>query len=355
MPELATLTDAAAALATPAVSRRAQSIGVDLAGIPATGPASRVTLRDLERHVGGPVPDPRQSIEEGDHVADVLATAVVRRVAAQREVDLGLVLGTGPGGRIRLADLQARGAEGGIKEARPAATSVALRERAPRRISVETEARRGTVAPLSEARLDAARRAMSSLGESAQLTAVVEADLSALVELSRSQSTDTTPYGLLAHVASAAVAMLPEHPVLNATLDLAAGSATYHHAVHLGLDPDGRTFDDHLVITHADGLDAAALQLRVISGGSTTTSATFSVVGLAGPILFATPLLPLGQSAVLAVGAVRRRPTAIEGPEPSIAIRSFAFLSLTYDHRLVDGADAARFLSALVPRLEHGA
>ena len=211
---------------------------------------------------------------------------------------------------------------------------------------------------------------LESLRVSAQLTTVVEVDLSRVSRV-RAQAKDEfrrrhqAPLTVLAFVAEAAVHALGSSASVNARLDMDAGTVTYPPAVHLGVAVDT---DDGLVVPvvrNADDLSVAGLARRIadaadrsrrgaitadeLSGGTFTITNT----GSRGA-LFDTPIINQPQSAILGFGAIARRPVVVldSSGEEVIAIRSMAHLALTYDHRLVDGADAARYLATVKDRLE---
>ena len=228
----------------------------------------------------------------------------------------------------------------------------------------------GRVESLSPRRRIIADRMLESLRVSAQLTTVVEVDLSRVSRV-RAQAKDEfrrrhqAPLTVLAFVAEAAVHALGSSASVNARLDMDAGTVTYPPAVHLGVAVDT---DDGLVVPvvrNADDLSVAGLARRIadaadrsrrgaitadeLSGGTFTITNT----GSRGA-LFDTPIINQPQSAILGFGAIARRPVVVldSSGEEVIAIRSMAHLALTYDHRLVDGADAARYLATVKDRLE---
>jgi 2-oxoglutarate dehydrogenase E2 component (dihydrolipoamide succinyltransferase) len=203
-----------------------------------------------------------------------------------------------------------------------------------------------------------AERMQRSLQESAQLTTVVEVDLTRVVAAKRKLS-------VLPFVAEAAVRSLAGHPVINARLDLAAGTISYPSSVGLGIavdTPEGLVVP---VIHDAGDLAVPGLARRIAevadrartgtASADDFTGGTFTITNTGSRgALFDTPILNAPQSAILGLGAVVRRPVVLRAPngEELIAIRSMAYLSLTYDHRLIDGADAARYLGAVKERLE---
>jgi len=217
-----------------------------------------------------------------------------------------------------------------------------------------------------------AERMVESLQVSAQLTSVVEADLTRIAGLRAKhkasfEAREGVKLSFMPFLAKATVEALKQFPVVNASMDQAAGQVTYHGAVHLGVAVDTQRGLLVPVVRDADSLNIAGLSRRIadlaertrtnrvspdeLSGGTFTLTNT----GSRGA-LFDTPIINQPQVAILGTGAIVRRPVVItdETGADAIAIRSMAFLALTYDHRLVDGADAARFLTALKNRLEDG-
>ncbi|MFJ5780149.1 2-oxo acid dehydrogenase subunit E2 [Streptomyces sp. NPDC093094] len=229
---------------------------------------------------------------------------------------------------------------------------------------------RGRTEPLSRMRKVIAENMVRALHTSAQLTSVVEADVTALMRLrDRVKDAFAAREGIrlspMPFIVRAAVETLVEHPVLNASIDTDAGTITYHDAEHIGIAVDTERGLMVPVIHDAGGLDVPGLAKRIADLAARTrqqrikpdelSGATFTVTdtGSRGA-LFDTPVFTPPQVAILAIGATVKRPVVREHPEAgtTIAVRDMVYLSLSYDHRLVDGADAARFLSALKGRLE---
>jgi len=226
------------------------------------------------------------------------------------------------------------------------------------------------VEKLSRRRRLIAERMVRSLQTAAQLTTVVEVDLTAVTRLREDAKQEfrqryDAPLTVLAFVAEAAVRFLGEHPVLNARLDLDAGTVTYASAVNLGIAVDTEQGLVVPVVKGAEDLSVGGLARRIAAlavrsrDGSVTaddlSGGTFTLTNTGSRgALFDTPILNQPEVAILGLGAVVRRPVVRTGPDGDdrIAVRSMAYLALTYDHRLVDGADAARFLAAVKERLE---
>ena len=296
-------------------------------------------------------------------------TPIVRKLAKEKGVDLASVVGTGVGGRIRKEDVVAAAAANsspqasvpapGAEPTKPGATP-----------SKKTGAQRGHTQPLSRLRRVIAERMVESLHVSAQLTTVVEADVTAIAAL-RARAKDAfltregVPLSFMPFFARATIDALKEFPTLNASIDTAAETVTYHDAEHLGIAVETERGLLVPVVRDAGDLSLAGLTRRIadladrtrtgkvgpdeLSGGTFTLTNT----GSRGA-LFDTPIINQPQVAILGTGAIVKRPMVESTPDgqDSIAIRSMVYLSLTYDHRLVDGADAARFLGAVKDRLE---
>ena len=230
----------------------------------------------------------------------------------------------------------------------------------------------GTVAPLSRLRRVIARRMVESLAVSAQLTTVQEVNLGRVAALrARAKDAFRQRHGVglsyLPFFAKAAVETLRAFPAFNATLT-PDGQVTYHREVHLAVAVDTPRGLVVPVVRNADELSVAGLAKAVADvaararanaiGVDELTGGTFTITNIGSvDALFDTPIINQPQVAILATGAVVRRPTVVAGPhgEETIAIKPMCFLPLTYDHRLIDGADAGRFVAALRTRLEEGA
>jgi len=294
-------------------------------------------------------------------------TPLVRKLAAEHRVDLSSMTGTGVGGRIRKQDVLEAAARQARPEpaARPADRQPAAAQAAPSPL-------RGRTEKLPRMRALIARRMVESLQVSAQLTTVVEVDVTTIARLrQRAKDEFLATHGVklsfLPFFALAAVEALRVHPNLNASLDMEAGTVTYHGAEHLGMAVDTERGLVVPVIRDAGDLNLAGLARRIadvaertrankvspdeLSGGTFTLTNT----GSRGA-LFDTPIINQPQVAILGTGAVVKRAAVVDDPRLGeiIVPRSMMYLALSYDHRLVDGADAARFLGTLKERLEAG-
>ena len=314
-------------------------------------------------------------------------TPLVRKLAAQAGVDLSTVTGTGVGGRITKQDIfDAKNRPAGSTPA--AAPAKAAPAAAPASPAAAAPAKPAAPAPAAAAAAPAttgtapgtqkmsrlrkviAERMVESLHVSAQLTTVVEADVTRIAALRKKHKTafearEGVKLSFMPFFAKAIVEALRAYPVVNASLDQAAGTVTYHDAIHLGIAVDTERGLLVPVVRDADDLNLGGLGRKIadvaertrtnkvspdeLSGGTFTLTNT----GSRGA-LFDTPIINQPQVAILGLGAIVRRPVVVvdDTGADSIAIRSMVYLALTYDHRLVDGADAARFLTTLKSRLE---
>ncbi len=314
--------------------------------------------------VVAPAPVPA-SAPTGDVEADhSYVTPLVRRMAADSGLDITAIKGTGVGGRIRREDVMAAAEEAATARAAAIAASP---------VASTNDSLAGRTETLSRMRRVIATRMVESLQTTAQLTTVIEVDLTRVAALRARHKADFVAregvnLTYLPFIARACVEALKTHPVINASMNSEAGTITYHEAVHLAIAVDTERGLMVPVISDADDLNIAGLARRIsdvaertrtnkispdeLSGGTFTLTNT----GSRGA-LFDTPILNLPQSAIVGTGAVVKRPVVMTDDSGSdvIAIRSMAFFAITYDHRIVDGADAARFLTAVKARLEEGA
>jgi 2-oxoglutarate dehydrogenase E2 component (dihydrolipoamide succinyltransferase) len=303
---------------------------------------------------------------------DAYVTPLVRKLATDLGVNLSTVKGTGIGGRIRREDVEAArpvsAATATITASAPAVTSSAS---APRTSAVAVSPLRGTTVTMSRLRKVIAARMVESLQVSAQLTTVVEVDVTKISRLrDRAKASFENREGVkLSYLPFFSVAVceaLKQHPVLNSSVE--GDQITYHGAEHLGIAVDTERGLLVPVIANAGDLNMGAVARKIadlaartrdnkvtpdeLGGGTFTLTNT----GSRGA-LFDTPIISQPQVAILGLGAVVKRPMVVKGDDggESIAIRSMVYLALSYDHRVVDGADAARFLVTLKERLEGGA
>ena len=326
-------------------------------------------------------------------------TPLVRKLAAEHAVNLDQVTGTGVGGRIRKQDvIEAARAQRAVQEAQataaaqtaavqaapdaPAAAPAAAQQIPVARVgspvadapaarpAVIPSSLRGTTQKLSRPRQVIAHRMVESLQVSAQLTTVVEADVTPIARLRNLAKRDFearegVKLSFLPFFALAAVEALKAHPKLNAVLD--GDQVTYHDAEHLGIAVDTERGLMVPVIHNAGDLNIGGLARKIGDLAQRTRSGQVSPDELAGGTftltntgsrgaLFDTPIINQPQVAILGTGTVVKRAVVVEDLALGevIAVRSMVYLALTYDHRLVDGADAARYLAAVKTRLEEG-
>jgi 2-oxoglutarate dehydrogenase E2 component (dihydrolipoamide succinyltransferase) len=342
-----------------------------------------------------PPPTPLPSAGDSPYV-----TPLVRKLAAEHAVDLESVTGTGVGGRIRKQDVieaaraqRAAQPPAAAQPAQPAQPTQpaqpAAQTQAPQapqaqaqpqpgrpaqqvpRPAVVPSSLRGTTQRMSRPRQVIAQRMVESLHVSAQLTTVVEADVTAIARLRDQARQDFegregVKLSFLPFFALSAVEALKVHPKLNAVID--GDQVTYHDAEHLGIAVDTERGLMVPVIHNAGDLNIGGLARKISDLATRTRSGQVAPDELAGGTftltntgsrgaLFDTPIINQPQVAILGTGTVVKRPVVVEDPALGevIAVRSMVYLALTYDHRLVDGADAARFLTTVKNRLEEGA
>ncbi|HMR49900.1 MAG TPA: 2-oxoglutarate dehydrogenase, E2 component, dihydrolipoamide succinyltransferase, partial [Arachnia sp.] len=292
---------------------------------------------------------------------------VVRKLAREHGIDLSTVKGTGVGGRIQkkdvLAAVEAKNA--------PAPAPAAPAAPAPKAAAPVADVR-GKTEKLSRMRKVIASRMVESLQVAAQLTATVEVDVTAISHI-RAQVKDDfkkregVSLSYLPFITMAAVEALKQFPVINAQLDTEAGTVTYPDGEHISIAVDTEKGLMVPVIANAGDLNLTGLAKKIADLAARTrankvepgelSGGTFTITnyGSAGT-LFDTPIINQPQSAILGTGALVKRPVVIPDQfgNDTIAIRHMMYLSLSYDHRLIDGAVAARFLSAVKARLEAG-
>ena len=302
-------------------------------------------------------------------------TPLVRKLAAQLGVDLTKVVGTGVGGRIRKEDVSATtptNAPVNIPAERPVESKP---HTAPAAVGISPKAAelRGKTEKMTRLRTVIAERMVESLQVSAQLTSVVEVDVTRIAALrNKSKAAFEQREGVkltfLPFFAKAACEALKQYPTVNASINQVEGTVTYFEAEHLGIAVDTERGLLVPVVRDAGDLNIAGLARKIselaertrinklspdeLSGGTFTITNT----GSRGA-LFDTPIINQPQVAILGTGAVVKRPVVVADSSGAdvIAVRQMVYLALTYDHRLVDGADAARFLSTIKARLEEGA
>jgi 2-oxoglutarate dehydrogenase E2 component (dihydrolipoamide succinyltransferase) len=333
-------------------------------------------------------------------------TPLVRKLATEHGVDLANLSGTGVGGRIRKQDVLDAAEQGEGTGAAPAASAPAASApaagapaaapapasspqlpqpgspkptSAPAPAYVDQAAQaapatrvRGRTEQMTRLRKVIATRLTESLQTSAQLTSVVEADVTRIARLRGAAKDDFaaregTKLSFLPFFALATIEALKLHPVLNASIDQEAGTITYHEAEHLGIAVDSPRGLLVPVIHEAGDLNLAGMARKIADLAERTRSNSVTPDELGGGTftltntgsrgaLFDTPIINQPQVGILGTGAVVKRPVVVQDAELGevVAVRSMIYFALTYDHRIVDGADAARFLGTVKTRLEEG-
>ncbi|MFF3579830.1 2-oxoglutarate dehydrogenase, E2 component, dihydrolipoamide succinyltransferase [Streptomyces mirabilis] len=313
-----------------------------------------------------PAPAPAaQATDDGAYV-----TPLVRKLAAENYVDLASVKGTGVGGRIRKQDVlaAAEAAKAAAAAPAPAAAAAPAAKKAP---TLEVSPLRGQTVKMPRIRKVIGDNMVKALHEQAQLSSVVEVDVTRLMRL-RTQAKDSfaaregVKLSPMPFFVKAAAQALKAHPAVNARINVDEGTITYFDTENIGIAVDSEKGLMTPVIKHAGDLNIAGIakataelagKVRAnkitpdeLSGGTFTISNT----GSRGA-LFDTIIVPPNQVAILGIGATVKRPAVIETEEGTvIGVRDMTYLTLSYDHRLVDGADAARYLTAVKAILEAG-
>ena len=297
---------------------------------------------------------------------DSYVTPIVRKLAAEAGVNLSTIKGTGVGGRIRKEDILAATP----KAAATPTAQVMASTNTTAKSSVITSPLRGTTVGMTRLRKVIADRMVESLKISAQLTTVVEVDVTKIDRLRNAakaafESREGVKLTFLPFFAVAICEALKQHPVLNSSVE--GDQITYHAAEHLGVAVDTDRGLLVPVVKDAGDLNMGGIARKIADVAARTRENKITPDELGGGTftltntgsrgaLFDTPIINQPQVAILGLGAVVKRPMVVKGADggETIAIRSMVYLALSYDHRVVDGADAARFLVTLKERLEEG-
>ena len=323
-------------------------------------------------------PEPAKAEKQPEKSRDessAYVTPLVRKMASQHGVDLASVTGSGVGGRIRKQDVLEAAANAAKAQEAPQETqapAAAAASSAPAAPSSSPSPLRGTTEPMSRLRKIIASRMVESLHASAQLTQVMEVDVTRIARLREGAKADFlaregVKLTYLPFFAKAAIDALKQHPSLNATIDTEKGEVTYFDREHVAFAVDTEKGLLTPVVKDAGDLSIAGLAKKVADvaertrtnkiGPDELSGGTFTITNLGSfGALFDTPIINKPQVAILGPGAVVKRPVVIDDPNlgETIAVRHMVYLSLTYDHQLVDGADAGRFLREVKQRLEAG-
>ena len=296
---------------------------------------------------------------------DSYVTPIVRQFAKEHGVDLATVKGSGVGGRIRKEDVLAA-----ARPATPAPVASAPVAASKPAAPVAVSPLRGTTVKMSRLRKVIAARMVESLQVSAQLTTVIEVDVTKVARLrEKAKASFAAREGVnltfLPFFAVAVCEALKQHPVLNSSIE--GDQVTYHAGEHLGIAVDTERGLLVPVIRDAGDLNIGGLSRKISDVAARTRDGkimpdelgggTFTITNTGSRgALFDTPIINQPQVAILGIGAVVKRPMVMKGTDggENIAVRSMVYLALSYDHRIVDGADAARFLVTLKERLEEG-
>lgn len=341
-----------------------------LIGTPGTTPAPVVAapVVAVPIQVATPVSAPAMSTPVVSE-ADAYVTPLVRKLASELGVDLAKVSGTGVGGRIRKEDIEALA----IRLAPVAAPAPTVSTPAVPTLKApvaEGSPLRGQTVTMSRLRKVIAARMVESLQVSAQLTTVVEVDVTKISRLrdrakARFEEREGVKLTFLPFFAVAVCEALKQHPVVNSSVE--GDQITYHASEHLGIAVDTERGLLVPVIRDAGNLNIGGIARKISDLAARTRDnkvtpdelggGTFTITNTGSRgALFDTPIINQPQVAILGLGAIVKRPVVVKSEDggETIAIRSMVYLALSYDHRVVDGADAARFLATLKERLENG-
>ncbi|RDG34492.1 2-oxoglutarate dehydrogenase, E2 component, dihydrolipoamide succinyltransferase [Streptomyces corynorhini] len=299
-------------------------------------------------------------------------TPLVRKLASENAVDLSTVKGTGVGGRIRKQDVitAAEAAKAAAQAQAPAAAPApAAASKAPK---LEVSPLRGQTVKMPRMRKVIGDNLMKALHSQAQLTSVIEVDITKLMRL-RAQAKDSfaaregVKLSPMPFFVKAAAQALKAHPVINARINEDEGTITYFDSENIGIAVDSEKGLMTPVIKGAGDLNIAGISKKTAELAAAVRASKITPDDLAGATftvsntgsrgaLFDTIIVPPSQVAILGIGATVRRPVVINHPDlgETIAVRDMTYVALSYDHRLVDGADAARYLTAVKAILEAG-
>ncbi|MGW7289978.1 2-oxoglutarate dehydrogenase, E2 component, dihydrolipoamide succinyltransferase, partial [Streptomyces sp. NPDC054847] len=301
--------------------------------------------------------------------SDAYVTPLVRKLAAENGVDLGSVKGTGVGGRIRKQDVIAAAEAAKAAAQAPAPAAAPAAAKAPK---LEASPLRGQTVKMTRMRKVIGDNMMKALHDQAQLTSVVEVDITKLMKLrARAKDAFAAREGVklspMPFFVKAAAQALKAHPVVNARINEAEGTITYFDSENIGIAVDSEKGLMTPVIKGAGDLNLAGIAKKTAELAGAVRASKITPDDLAGATftisntgsrgaLFDTIIVPPNQVAILGIGATVRRPVVVNHPDlgETIAIRDMTYVALSYDHRLVDGADAARYLTTVKQILEAG-
>ena len=343
----------------------------------APAPAAPAPQAAPEPPAPAPAPAPAAPAPVSTGASGSYVTPIVRKLAKDKGVDLSTVTGTGVGGRIRKQDVEAAAKAAEEARAATAAPAPAAEASAPAAAAKPASAKpeadttlRGRTEKMSRLRQVIADRMIDSLQTSAQLTTVVEVDVTRVAALRGLAKNDFyakngTRLTFLPFFVAAATEALKAHPKINATID--GTQVTYHDVEHIGIAVDTPRGLLVPVVKNAGDLSIPGLARRINDLAARTrenkvnpdelSGSTFTITNTgSGGALFDTPIINQPEVAILGLGAIQKQPRVVKDTDggEAIAIRSVCYLALSYDHRLVDGADAARYLMTVKKRLEEG-
>ncbi|MFJ8075817.1 2-oxoglutarate dehydrogenase, E2 component, dihydrolipoamide succinyltransferase [Streptomyces sp. NPDC096176] len=347
----------AAPAPAPAPAQAAPAPAAPAPAAPAPAPAQAAPA--------APAPAAPASVE----ASDAYVTPLVRKLAAENGVDLGSVKGTGVGGRIRKQDVIAAAEAAKAAAPAPAAAAAPAAAQAPK---LEVSPLRGQTVKMTRMRKVIGDNMMKALHDQAQLTSVVEVDITKLMKLrARAKDSFAAREGVklspMPFFVKAAAQALKAHPVINARINEAEGTITYFDSENIGIAVDSEKGLMTPVIKGAGDLNLAGIAKKTAELAGAVRASKITPDDLAGATftisntgsrgaLFDTIIVPPNQVAILGIGATVRRPVVVNHPDlgETIAIRDMTYVALSYDHRLVDGADAARYLTTVKAILEAG-
>ncbi|MGW4545568.1 2-oxoglutarate dehydrogenase, E2 component, dihydrolipoamide succinyltransferase [Streptomyces violaceorubidus] len=371
----------AAAPAAPAAPAQPEPTPAPVAPAPAPAQAAPAPAAPAPQAPPAPAPQPAapapapapaatpaapaaaQPVDDGAYV-----TPLVRKLAAENGVDLSTVKGTGVGGRIRKQDVLAAAEAAKAAPAPAAAPAAPAAKKAP---VLEASPLRGQTVKMPRIRKVIGDNMVKALHEQAQLSSVVEVDVTRLMKLrARAKDAFAAREGVklspMPFFVKAAAQALKAHAPVNAKINEAEGTITYFDTENIGIAVDSEKGLMTPVIKNAGDLNLAGIAKATADLAGKVRASKISPDELAGATftisntgsrgaLFDTIIVPPGQVAILGIGATVKRPAVIETEDgPVIGVRDMTYLTLSYDHRLVDGADAARYLTAVKAILEAG-
>lgn len=313
-----------------------------------------------------PSAKPEDKPQAAKQVSGGYVTPIVRKLAREKGVDISSLKGSGVGGRIRREDVLA------AAQKPPAAPAAAPEAPAATLPPIQPAQERGKTEKLSRMRQTIAKHMMNSLASTAQLTTVVEVDVTRIANL-RARAKDSfaqregTKLSFLPFFVKAAVEALKAHPKINSRVNDETNEVTYFDHENVGIAVDSEKGLMVPVIKNCGDLTIAAIARKInelatkVRDGSISidemSGGTFSITNTGSRgALFDTPVVNYPEEAILGLGTIVRRPMVVKDSEgnDTIAVRSLVYLALSYDHRLIDGADAARYLTTVKKRLEEG-